>query len=253
MAKRPDPVPRPTAPAQPPAPTPPPAPNTGTAPRFLTGEATSEWENMLNATQLAAFRGDMGSIKGTDMEVVLPPGEAPRGAPPSRRLLPAPGGTSGARHCSWTPNTPSFNLMASSQQETPRHPAPPDFCLCDLDTCLTPLGTKQCNPPEVPGTPHPPPPAGVRAVVQTGQTVTKLDGVPLVYNWTVDAGIGTQVGRPARLLVLWCCRRGPTPCSWSPCCIKPSPFTPLAAAEPPSCRPTLDAPRAVPRHVELPA
>lgn len=40
---------------------------------FLTGEATPEWESWLGP-QLAAFRADIGSIKGSDMEIVVPPG-----------------------------------------------------------------------------------------------------------------------------------------------------------------------------------
>ena len=64
-------------------------------------------------------------------------------------------------------------------------------CLCDIDTCIGSLGYYECNAPEVPGTQHPPPPAGTRVVVQTGLTLQRVNGSTFYYNSTTDAAIST--------------------------------------------------------------
>lgn len=58
----------------------------------------------------------------------------------------------------------------------PPIPRPPDFCLCTIAACLTELGTPECLPPEVPGTPRPEPPKGFKLVVQTGLDVRNVNG-----------------------------------------------------------------------------
>lgn len=50
-----------------------------------------------------------------------------------------------------------------------------------------------CPPPKPPGTVTPPPPTGTHLVIQTGRSVTRIDGITTAsYNGTVDASISTQ-------------------------------------------------------------
>jgi hypothetical protein len=41
---------------------------------FVTGEASPNWSDVIPASQMAAFQADMAKMKGSDMEVVMPPG-----------------------------------------------------------------------------------------------------------------------------------------------------------------------------------
>lgn len=41
---------------------------------YVTGEASASWSDVIPASQMAAFQADMGKMRGSDMEVVMPPG-----------------------------------------------------------------------------------------------------------------------------------------------------------------------------------
>jgi hypothetical protein len=43
---------------------------------FVTGEASAKWSDVIPAGQMAAFVADMALMKGSDMEVVMPPGDS---------------------------------------------------------------------------------------------------------------------------------------------------------------------------------
>lgn len=72
--------------------------------------------------------------------------------------------------------------------------SPAGPCLCTEASCLTEVGTQECPAPSVPTYSPTPPPANLRRLVlQTGLSITRLDGgVDALYNGTVDAGISTQ-------------------------------------------------------------
>ena len=59
--------------------------------------------------------------------------------------------------------------------------------------CLNYVGTPQCLPPRLPGTPKPPAPVGNRLVIQTGLAIKKVDNTMTAsYNGTIDASMTTQ-------------------------------------------------------------
>lgn len=41
---------------------------------YITGEASASWSDVIPASQMAAFQADMAKMRGSDMEVVMPPG-----------------------------------------------------------------------------------------------------------------------------------------------------------------------------------
>ena len=72
------------------------------------------------------------------------------------------------------------------------HPPRLDHCICTIAECLNWIGTRQCQPPRLPGAVDPPPPTGSHLVIQTGLSLTKLDGTVGVYNGTIDATVSDQ-------------------------------------------------------------
>jgi hypothetical protein len=138
----------------------------------------------------------MASMKGVDMEVVVPPGGRPTGAVPSRFAhfvggvdgglqATAPGRRTHSSSCCCPVTGPVTSLPLPSTTSA-------DFCLCNIDTCLGSNGYYQCNAPAAPGTPPPQQPPGTRVVVQAGLVLQRLNGSTFPYNSTIDASVSTQ-------------------------------------------------------------
>lgn len=167
-------------------------------------------------SRLGAFRGDIASIKGVDMEVVATPGGRRVGRGGAQGACVAFGGghvpdIAGARAHAlymrvagcWAgcaelliglSRSPLYPCVRAVPPFLRRAPRPTDLCLCTNAPCMTEVGTPQCTlPTSPPGAPPPPPvPTGVRAVLQAGRQVKFANGTSAVYNGTVDAAISTQ-------------------------------------------------------------